>query len=100
MSMFCPGVYGHGFILQIRWADLVDELDLKVSGIVGDTLLSAAAVSYFGAFTAKYRSSLMEGWRKQCQLRSLPLSQVCHKQYLHFIGQFVLLTDDTLPADV
>ncbi|XP_067943512.1 dynein axonemal heavy chain 6-like [Watersipora subatra] len=60
---------------KIRWADLVDELDLKVSAIVGDSLLSAAAVSYFGAFTTKYRTSMMEGWTKQCQLRQLPLSK-------------------------
>jgi len=62
--------------MQVRWADLVDELDLKVSGIVGDTLLSAASVSYYGAFTTKYRNSMVAKWREECQLKSLNLSDV------------------------
>lgn len=57
----------------------MDELDLKVSGIVGDSLISAAAVSYYGAFTSKYRANLMEGWAKQCKIKGLPLSQVSHR---------------------
>ena len=68
---------------------MVDELDLKVSGIVGDSLISAAAVSYYGAFTSKYRAHLIEGWAKQCKLQGLPLSQVMQKNILEIYDEIV-----------
>ena len=67
----------------------MDELDLKVSGIVGDSLISAAAVSYYGAFTSKYRAHLIEGWAKQCKLQGLPLSQVMQKNVLEMYDEIV-----------
>ena len=40
---------------QVRWRQSVGLLDTKLEGIVGDTLVGAAAVAYLGAFTAHYR---------------------------------------------
>ena len=41
---------------QVRWSQSVKVLDMKLQGIVGDTLVASAAVAYLGAFTAHYRS--------------------------------------------
>ena len=42
---------------------------------MGDTLVSAAAVAYLGAFTAKYRKDLLEKWIKLCRKDCIPLSE-------------------------
>ncbi|XP_038654802.1 dynein heavy chain 14, axonemal-like [Scyliorhinus canicula] len=47
---------------KIRWKESLDALDRYLHGIVGDTLLSAASITYFGPFTAHYRKSLVDQW--------------------------------------
>ncbi|KAH9496161.1 Dynein heavy chain 6, axonemal [Bulinus truncatus] len=60
---------------EVRWAESVKLLDIKLEGIIGDTLVSAAAVAYFGAFTAYYRNILVEHWIKMCTENDVPISK-------------------------
>lgn len=46
----------------MRWAESVNLLDEKLSGLVGDTLIAAASVAYIGPFTATYRKELVSSW--------------------------------------
>ena len=62
-------------MLQVRWAESVGELDIKLQGVVGDTLISAAAVSYIGSFTAKYRKILINMWVDACRDEDIPISE-------------------------
>ena len=54
----------------------MDELDFKLRGLVGDTLVSAGAVAYLGAFTSKYRHDLIASWEANCKKNNIPISQV------------------------
>ncbi|ESO83512.1 hypothetical protein LOTGIDRAFT_133247 [Lottia gigantea] len=60
---------------KVRWADSVKTLDFKLEGLVGDTLVGAAAVSYLGAFTATYRKQLVKTWVEMCQTVDIPISK-------------------------
>ena len=59
---------------KVRWAESVDDLDIKLKGLVGDTLVSAGAVAYLGAFTNKYRHSLLDSWAEKCRAANIPIS--------------------------
>ncbi|KAJ8308272.1 hypothetical protein KUTeg_013146 [Tegillarca granosa] len=58
-----------------RWAESVKLLDFKLQGLVGDTLVGAAAVAYIGPFTAKYRRDLIIHWVMLCQNDKIPISK-------------------------
>ena len=60
---------------RVRWSESVSELDTKLHGLVGDTLVSSAAVVYLGAFTAKYRKEALAQWVKDCQEAQIPISK-------------------------
>ncbi|XP_023930267.1 dynein heavy chain 6, axonemal [Lingula anatina] len=60
---------------KVRWAESVKVLDFKLQGLVGDTLVSAAAVAYLGAFTAKYRRELILKWEERCRAAEIPISE-------------------------
>ncbi|XP_041352994.1 dynein heavy chain 6, axonemal-like isoform X2 [Gigantopelta aegis] len=60
---------------KVRWAVSVQQLNVKLKSVVGDNLVSAAAVAYLGAFTAKYRKDLVEKWITLCQKECIPLSE-------------------------
>lgn len=62
---------------KVRWAESVDDLDFKLKGLVGDTLVSAGAVAYLGAFTSKYRHNMLHHWTEMCNQANIPIS----KQY-------------------
>ncbi|XP_074663059.1 dynein axonemal heavy chain 6-like [Tubulanus polymorphus] len=57
-----------------RWKEMADSLDFRLKGLVGDTLVSAAAVAYIGAFTAKYRKDLIQQWVQLCRTMAIPIS--------------------------
>lgn len=48
--------------LQERWASLAQDMRQQEENLTGDMFLSAAFVSYLGAFTGRYRRSLSESW--------------------------------------
>ena len=59
----------------MRWRQSVKLLDQKLEGIVGDTLVGAAAVAYLGAFTAHYRSDLLAIWVNMCKECDIPVTK-------------------------
>lgn len=63
------------FLLQIRWAESVNELDMKLQGLVGDTLVAAATICYIGPFTSKYRRQLINDWVEKCKESIIPITK-------------------------
>uniref|UniRef100_A0A4W3JSS5 Dynein heavy chain coiled coil stalk domain-containing protein n=1 Tax=Callorhinchus milii TaxID=7868 RepID=A0A4W3JSS5_CALMI len=59
---------------KVRWKQFIHELDKCIKGIVGDTLLSAASITYYGVFTAQYRRRIMEEWLRLCTSSDVPIS--------------------------
>ncbi|XP_067883713.1 dynein axonemal heavy chain 6-like [Heterodontus francisci] len=59
---------------KIRWKESHDGLDRHLQGVVGDTLLSSASVTYYGPFTADYRNRLMKEWIIFCTVNQIPTS--------------------------
>lgn len=45
--------------------------------LVGDVLLSAACIAYYGAFPGKYRQELVSGWVDKCKEYGIPVSPDC-----------------------
>ncbi|RUS88172.1 hypothetical protein EGW08_004069 [Elysia chlorotica] len=60
---------------EVRWSQSVKFLDMKLQGIVGDTLVASAAVAYLGAFTAHYRHLLIDQWVCMCRDVDVPISK-------------------------
>ena len=50
-------------------------LDGKLKGLVGDTLVGAAAVAYLGPLTLSYRQELVAQWENMCRQSQVPISQ-------------------------
>jgi dynein heavy chain len=46
-----------------RWTNIVADLTVQATLVVGDSLVAAGAISYSGSFTSKYREDLEEIWR-------------------------------------
>lgn len=63
---------------KIRWAESVNELDVKLQGLIGDTLVAAASVCYIGPFTAKYRKQLINEWVEKCKNANIPITKNFH----------------------
>ena len=45
--------------------------------LVGDVLLSAACIAYYGAFPGDYRQELVSGWVEKCREFAIPVSPDC-----------------------
>ena len=45
--------------------------------LVGDVLLSAACIAYYGAFPGDYRQELVSGWVEKCREFGIPVSPDC-----------------------
>ena len=45
--------------------------------LVGDVLLSAACIAYYGAFPGDYRQELVSGWVDKCKEFGIPVSPDC-----------------------
>ncbi|KAJ3159379.1 Dynein heavy chain 1, axonemal [Geranomyces michiganensis] len=45
-----------------RWALTVENLDTKITNVIGDILLASGAIAYLGPFTAEYRAWFMSEW--------------------------------------
>ena len=57
-----------------RWTSIVEKLKEGEKDVLGNTFLLAAAVSYMGPFTAKYRELLLTGWKELCKSSGLLFS--------------------------
>ena len=60
---------------SVRWAAAVGEYDAMIRALVGDVLLSAACISYFGAFTGVYRERMVAHWLEAALARKIPCSK-------------------------
>lgn len=60
---------------SVRWKQTADALGEKMQLLVGDVFLSAACISYQGAFTGPYRQKLLQGWIDGCNKRGIPTSE-------------------------
>ncbi|XP_004437259.1 PREDICTED: dynein heavy chain 6, axonemal [Ceratotherium simum simum] len=58
---------------QVRWEESIQKSDEEISNIIGNVFIAAACVAYYGAFTAQYRQSLIEGWIQDCQSLEIPI---------------------------
>lgn len=61
-----------------RWGVVVQGLERAYHNITGDVLVSAATISYLGAFTTSYREATMAQWVAECKAAGISGSQVCH----------------------
>jgi dynein heavy chain len=59
---------------QVRWKASVIKYDQQITALLGDALISAACISYYGAFTGSYRQEMVDSWLSACQGRSIPVS--------------------------
>ncbi|VVC42221.1 Dynein heavy chain, coiled coil stalk,P-loop containing nucleoside triphosphate hydrolase,Dynein heavy [Cinara cedri] len=85
---------------KYKWSQTAKELQSTLDNSVGDVLLSSGVVAYLGAFTADYRSALIEDWNKKCLEMNIPCSE--HFSLVHTLGKSVLIREWNmfgLPAD-
>ncbi|KAF5843852.1 dynein heavy chain and region D6 of dynein motor-domain-containing protein, partial [Dunaliella salina] len=57
-----------------RWMEAAHALRGQFGGIMGDMLLSAAVISYLGAFTAPFRDESIAAWIKACKKVGVAIS--------------------------
>ncbi|KAL4237693.1 Dynein heavy chain 14 [Mactra antiquata] len=60
---------------KVRWAESVNELDFKLQGIVGDSLIASSSICYLGPFTAKYRKQLINNWVEKLKDANIPITK-------------------------
>ncbi|CAF0983043.1 unnamed protein product [Adineta steineri] len=51
-------------IEKVRWQEQVTQLEQQVRLLIGDALLSASAINYFGPFNSEFRHDLMRDFQK------------------------------------
>ncbi|KAJ8609535.1 hypothetical protein CTAYLR_006023, partial [Chrysophaeum taylorii] len=59
----------------IRWKANLEAFSVQRVTLIGDTLLSCAAISYYGPFTGAYRDRLMNMWLEEAKRSKLPCSE-------------------------
>ncbi|KAL0246333.1 hypothetical protein GEMRC1_007545 [Eukaryota sp. GEM-RC1] len=59
---------------QVRWRQSADILSEELSLLVGTMLVGAGSISYLGAFTSEFRTSMITDWISLCQKRNIPIS--------------------------
>ena len=60
--------------VQARWTAAAEKLGAAYTNLTGDMLLSAAAISYLGAFTAPLREEALAKWAAECTEKQIPAS--------------------------
>ncbi|CAH8497713.1 unnamed protein product [Dicrocoelium dendriticum] len=60
---------------QERWSVSVQQFHGQIANVVGDVIIAAACVAYYGAFTAEYRESLVSKWVDRCRELEIPVSE-------------------------
>ena len=60
---------------QVRWTASVKNLRKGLDDLVGDVFLSAACISYYGAFTGNYRTEMVEHWVTEMKATCIPSSE-------------------------
>ena len=60
-----------------RWTGHSNRLSQLLTEVTGNVLVSSGLIAYLGAFTSKYRSSLMKDWVNLCRKRRIPWCVDC-----------------------
>lgn len=58
-----------------RWTNIVADLSMQLTLVVGDSLIAAGAISYSGSFTSVYREELEQQWRDACEDNGIKFSE-------------------------
>ena len=61
----------------VRWKSTAESLGDQRELLVGDVFVSAACISYFGAFNGAYRGELVDLWVSRCRELGVPVSENC-----------------------
>jgi dynein heavy chain, axonemal len=59
-----------------RWTNIVADLSMQLTLVVGDSLIAAGAISYSGSFTSVYREELEQIWRDACEDNGIKFSEM------------------------
>ncbi len=51
-------------IEKVRWQEQITQLEIQVRLLIGNALLSGAAINYFGPFNHEFRYELMRDFQK------------------------------------
>ena len=60
--------------MQVRWTDAEAALAATCKNLTGDMLISAAVISYLGAFTMALRDEIVAKWVAACKTRGIASS--------------------------
>ncbi|XP_053350448.1 dynein axonemal heavy chain 5 [Clarias gariepinus] len=60
---------------KIRWTESSTEFQRQIKHLMGDVLLATGFLSYAGPFNQEYRNHLLEQWKKEMNINSIPYSQ-------------------------
>jgi dynein heavy chain len=58
----------------VRWKASVEKFDQQILALVGDVVLAAGCVSYYGPFTGSYREVIVAEWNAMCVAKKIPCS--------------------------
>jgi dynein heavy chain len=59
---------------KTRWEAQIIDLDEQYQKLIGDSILSAAFMSYCGPFPSEYRDDLISNWINMVQSKEIPYS--------------------------
>ena len=65
-------------IERVRWQERVHELESRVRLLIGDALLSAAAINYFGPFNSEFRFDLINDFQTILTENEIQFSKTYH----------------------
>ncbi|KAI5624125.1 dynein heavy chain 5, axonemal, partial [Silurus asotus] len=60
---------------KIRWTESSTEFQRQIKHLMGDVLLATGFLSYSGPFNQEYRIHLLEQWKREININSIPYSQ-------------------------
>lgn len=62
---------------KLRWKESAEDYDRKLKHLIGDSLLAAGVIAFLGAFTASFRSRLVNEWQNDLQKLAIPHTPQC-----------------------
>ena len=72
-------------IEKVRWQEQMTQLEDHVRSLIGNALLSASAINYFGPFNNEFRHDLMRDFQKFFLIMKYIFHRIInyHRFYLH-----------------
>jgi dynein heavy chain len=59
---------------RVRWTGFGEELNVALTNLTGDVLISAGVIAYLGSFTSQFRDKATSDWAKNCVALGVPCS--------------------------